>query len=97
MNVALNYGFHSVITDNIDSIKNADSSYTGNVGQLRGLKNHLLYFQVPSEVLGLVVWSVIFWMGTRFEQLYSKRNYMVISIAGFISLATHAGLIYEIY
>jgi len=47
---------------------------------------------MPSEVISILVWFSLFWMGTKFEEMYSKRNYIIVSMVGLMTLLTH-GLI----
>ena len=41
------------------------------------------------EVVMLVIWIAIFWQGTTFEQLFSKRTMIIIVTMGLFAVSTN--------
>ena len=96
MNMTLNSLFIVVIENDIESILDPNSTYSGNVELLILLVKHIEFYLLPSEILSFFVWLAIFWFGTKFNELYSRRNYVLISFIAFASVFTHLYIIMEI-
>lgn len=96
MNMTLNSLFIVVIENDIKSILDPNSTFSGNVELLIMLVKHIEFYLLPSEILSFFVWLAIFWNGTKFSELYSRRNYVLISLIAFASFGTHLYIMMEI-
>ena len=96
MNMTLNSLFIVVIENDITSILDPNTTYSGNVELLVTLVKHIEFYLLPSEILSFFVWLAVFWNGTKFNELYSRRNYVLISVVATASLITHLYIMTEI-
>ena len=88
--------FIVVIENDIRSILDPNSRYSGNVELLVLLVGHIRFYLLPSEILSFFVWLAIFWNGTKFSELYARRNYVLISLIAFASFGSHLYIMMEI-
>jgi hypothetical protein len=47
-----------------------------------------LFRKIPMQLAIFGVWVVIYWQGTKFEQLFSKRNMIILLSLGFFDIVT---------
>ena len=45
-----------------------------------------LFGQIPLEILLVCLWTYIYWKGTRFEQLFSRKNKLILCTVGGINI-----------
>lgn len=64
-----------------------------------GLKNTKKVLDVvilPYELFVLILWMLIYWRGTKFEQMYSRLRIFVIGITSIIDIMIQIGLIFYV-
>jgi hypothetical protein len=44
---------------------------------------------LPCELFLYFLWTFIFWRGTRYHILFSKDNFVVLTVVGFFDLGIH--------
>lgn len=45
-----------------------------------------MYIHLPSMLILLVTLCIMFWKGTKYEVLFSRKNYIILAIIGVIDL-----------
>ena len=64
-----------------------------------GLKNTKKVLDVvilPYELFVLILWMLIYWRGTKFEQMYSRLRIFLIGITSIIDIMIQIGLIFYV-
>lgn len=50
------------------------------------MRNYFVYVQAPLEIISAVIWAVIYWQGTKFEQLFSVKKKILVGGLGFLNV-----------
>ena len=58
-------------------------------------RDFFLFGQVPIEIILVILWVRTYWQGTRFEQLFSRRNKTILCTVGAFNIML--SFIYMIY
>ena len=76
-------------------VEKSETADPQKVDRIRYAKWHIQYIQIPFEILLLFVWSYLFWKGTAFEKLFSKRNWIILGSLSVLDFIIHAFGLYD--
>ena len=56
-----------------------------------------MYINTPLEIIGLLVWAILIWRGTKKDEFFSRLAAIIFGITGFLILASNSYAIIASY
>lgn len=60
-------------------------------------KQWVSFVHFPAELLLYITWCYLFWKGTKYEVLFSRKNHKILLIVGVLDFSIHGYSVYGSY
>ena len=101
INLILSFLTDYVIRDELDHLEEHKHGKHKNeqesIDDLYSIKNFDKLIIIPFKFLLILAWWIIYWQGTKFDQLFSNKIMTIVSILGLFDIFIHSYVFYLLY